>query len=116
LAKKKRTRAPDDRAPFQPQGAPARVAPRPESAQAAAVVQPATQAESRLCSIKEYILLNVIFDAFCLLQLLLVRLFLGESRGLYFFFALLMIGFLFVSIFDYLYDRVTARPDLAAAE
>ena len=52
-----------------------------------------------------YVLLNVIFDAFCLLQLLLVRNRLGEQRGLYFFFGLLMVAFLIVSIYDYLYDR-----------
>ena len=57
-------------------------------------------APERLFSIGEYVLLNVVFDAFCLLQLLLVRVFLRDTRGLYFFFALLMIGFLLVTIFD----------------
>lgn len=63
----------------------------------------------RLFSVREYLLLNVIFDAFCVLQLVLVRLFLRETRGLYFFFGLIMIGFLLVSIFDYFYDRMSVR-------
>jgi hypothetical protein len=62
----------------------------------------------------EYLILNAIFDAFCLAQLVLVRLFLKETRGLYYFFALLMIGFLLVSIFDYFYDRLAPRDEPVA--
>lgn len=87
----------------------------------AAAPEPAPQVlavadEQRLCSLREYVILNLVFDGFCVLQLLLVAIFLRETRGLYFFFALLMIGFLLVSIFDYVYDRVTVRPEAAAAE
>ena len=63
----------------------------------------------RLFTIKEYLLLNIVFDAFCVLQLGLVSLFLRETRGVFFFFCLLMAGFFVVSVFDYLYDRVAAR-------
>lgn len=93
-----------------------------EPASPAAVVPPAeaavqTQgAPDRLFSIGEYVLLNAVFDAFCLLQLLLVRVFLKETRGLYFFFALLMIGFLLVSVFDYLYDRFGPADEPAGTE
>ncbi len=52
-----------------------------------------------------YLLFNVIFAAFCVAQLLLVRWQLGEQKGLFFFFALLMAAFFVVSVFDYLYDR-----------
>jgi hypothetical protein len=72
-----------------------------------------TQRESlpkeRSVTLKEYLLLNLLFDIFCLVQLVLVRLFLAETRGLYFFFIMLMIGFLIVSIFDYLYEKLQAR-------
>lgn len=60
-------------------------------------------------SFRDYILLNVIFDVFCLVQLVLARLFIRETRGLYFFFAMLMIGFFLVSMFDYLYEHLQAR-------
>jgi len=60
-------------------------------------------------SFREYLLLNLIFDAFCIVQLVLARLFIRETRGLYFFFAMLIIGFFLVSMFDYLYERSLAR-------
>jgi hypothetical protein len=65
-------------------------------------------------SIKAYVIMNVIFDGFCVLQLLLARIFIHETRGLYFFFCLLMIGFLAVSAFDFLYDRFVQSPDDAS--
>ena len=59
----------------------------------------------RLFSVGEYAVLNVLFDAFLVVQLLLVYAFVRETRGLFFFFGLLMVGFLLVSVFDYVYDR-----------
>lgn len=58
-----------------------------------------------------YLLLNVVFDVFCVLQLLFIKTTLRETRGLYFFFGLLMAGFLVVSIYDYLYDRLVPDDD-----
>ncbi|MCX7019173.1 MAG: hypothetical protein WCK47_05440 [bacterium] len=81
---------------------------RAEAAQRPDVRQPDTPADeipSRRFSFREYLLLNVIFDVFCLVQLVLVAVILRESRGLYFFFGLLMVGFALVSVFDGLYDR-----------
>ncbi len=60
---------------------------------------------SRRCTIKEYIIMNLIFDGFILAQAALVMSFMRETRGLYFFFGLLMVAFFFVSVFDYVYDR-----------
>ncbi len=60
-------------------------------------------------ALRDYVLMNVYFDVFCLVQLILVRLFLRETRGMYFFFGMLMIGFLLVSIFDYLYEKAYAK-------
>lgn len=62
-------------------------------------------------SFRDYVLLNVIFDVFCVVQLVLARLFIRETRGLYFFFAMLIIGFFLVSMFDYLYERMQARAE-----
>lgn len=60
---------------------------------------------SRRCTIMEYIIMNVIFDGFILAQAALVMSFMRETRGLYFFFGLLMVAFFVVSVFDYVYDR-----------
>lgn len=62
---------------------------------------------------RDYLLLNVLFDAFCIAALVVVRITVHETRGLYFFFGLLMFGFFAVSVFDYLYDRHASRPDAA---
>lgn len=63
-------------------------------------------------TVKGYVLLNLIFDAFCIFQLLFIRFTMHETRGLYFFFGLLMVGFFVVSIYDYVYDRlVPAQPE-----
>ena len=95
--------------------APAAKRPKPAVETAVEASAPVVElAPERRFSIREYVLLNVIFDAFCLLQLLLVRVFLSETRGLYFFFALLMIGFLLVSVFDYFYDRMAPGDEPVA--
>jgi hypothetical protein len=79
-----------------------------------AVAVPAEPANPELFSLKQYLLMNVIFDVFCILQLVIVKLVIHETRGLYFFFGLLMLGFLAVSIFDYVYDRYIDKPEPAA--
>lgn len=58
-----------------------------------------------------YLIANLVFMAFCALQLVLVKAVIGETQGLYFFFAVLVIGFLLVSIFDYSYDRFIDSPN-----
>lgn len=67
-------------------------------------------ATPQLFRVRDYVLLNLIFDLFCILQLILARAVLRETTGLYFFFGLLMVGFLLVSIFDYFYDRTVWPP------
>lgn len=49
----------------------------------------------------DYILMNGVFAAFCLLQLVIVRVILPNSLGLTFFFGFLIVGFAVVSVFDY---------------
>jgi hypothetical protein len=101
MAKKKRR---DDASSAPASAAPAVVEPAAAGGAEVAV------AGTDLFSVKQYVLLNVVFDAFCILQLVLCRVFIRETRGLYFFFGLLMIGFLLVSVFDYVYDRLATRP------
>ncbi|MGI8908544.1 MAG: hypothetical protein ACR2IE_18875 [Candidatus Sumerlaeaceae bacterium] len=57
-------------------------------------------------TLRGYVLLNLTFDGFCVFQLLFIRFTLHETRGLYFFFGLLMLGFFIVSVYDYAYDRL----------
>ena len=59
--------------------------------------------------LRSYILMNVLFDGFCFFNLLFIRQTLRETRGLYFFFGLLMVGFFLVSLYDYLFDRVVPQ-------
>ena len=75
---------------------------------------PAVSQNPELFSIKQYLVMNLVFDAFCILQLIIVKIVIRETRGLYFFFGLLMLGFLVVSIFDYVYDRYIDKPEPVA--
>lgn len=53
----------------------------------------------------DYVLLNVLFDVFCLLQLGLISVMMDHVPGLVFFFIFIMVGFLLVSVFDYVASR-----------
>jgi hypothetical protein len=66
--------------------------------------------------LKDYVLLNALFDGFCVVQLIVVRLLLPDMLGLYFFFGFIMMAFLMVSAFDYMTGRFSAgvaAPDKA---
>lgn len=52
-------------------------------------------------SLYDYVLMNGVFAAFCLLQFGIVRILLPNSLGLIFFFGFLIVGFAVVSMFDY---------------
>ena len=60
--------------------------------------------------VKHYLAWIGLVIAFCVVQLLVVRFVLGETQGVYFFFSLLVTGFVLVSVFDYLYDRHIDPP------
>lgn len=87
---------------------------RPAGAAVVDAAVPVEPVNPELFSLKQYLLMNAIFDAFCIAQLIIVKVVIRETRGLYFFFALLMLGFLAVSIFDYVYDRYIDKPEPAA--
>jgi len=57
-------------------------------------------------TLSAYILMNVVFDVFCILNLIFIAQTLRENRGLYFFFGILMAGFFIVSVYDFLFDRL----------
>ncbi|MBM3334753.1 hypothetical protein FJY63_08835, partial [Candidatus Sumerlaeota bacterium] len=69
--------------------------------------------EEPLFPIRGYVLLNVLFWLFCAVEVLIVRLWLKEIQGVFFFFGLLAIGFTVVSIYECVHDRLTARSNRA---
>jgi hypothetical protein len=102
LAKQKRPARP---VPAREEKPAARVATRASSSRAGGLASSLLLPDGKVTG-KGYVVMNVLFDVFCILQLLFIRFTLNETRGLYFFFGLLMIGFLVVSIYDYAYDRL----------
>ena len=80
------------------------------AAESAPAAPPAAHAAEGF-SARQYLMMNAAFALFCIVQLVVVRLVLGDSQGLYFFFALMVAGFAAVSLFDYIYDRTAgAQP------
>lgn len=73
-----------------------------------------TKQSNRRFSFRDYFILNLLFDAFCVLQLLFIRVSVSEVQGLYYFFGLLMAGFLCVSVIDYVYDRLMMDEPMSA--
>jgi hypothetical protein len=59
----------------------------------------------------QYLMMNAIFYSLCLIILLFVRLTMQETRGLWYFFALIMVSFTLVSIYDFLYDRLSRSDE-----
>jgi hypothetical protein len=92
---------------------------RPEVRQARPDSEPALVPEKAAVggpfTFRQHVLMNVVFDCFCVVQLFVARMAIKETRGLYFFFGLLMVGFLIISIFDYAYDR-TCSPEAGVRE
>jgi len=61
---------------------------------------------SGLFPLKGYIILNVVFWVYCVIQLVIVSWLFRDIVGLVFFFVVLGVGFTLVSIYDYTYDRI----------
>ena len=79
----------------------------------AAATHTATAAPSSLqirderLSFTGYVLLNLIFWAYCALQLLALQMMLRDVPGLVTFFIILAVAFTVVSLYDYVYDRLS---------
>lgn len=65
--------------------------------------------ERKLFPLKGYIILNLIFWGYCLIQLAVLKYIFRETIGLIFFFIVLGAGFTIVSAFDYIYDRISLK-------
>lgn len=63
-------------------------------------------------TVKDYLWMNVAFDVFLLVQIIVVRLLLPDMIGLYFFFFFLVVGFFVVSVLDYF----AARADIGLVQ
>jgi type III secretory pathway component EscU len=69
-----------------------------------------------LFPLKGYLILNGIFWAYCLIQLLVLLWLFRDIVGLIFFFVVLGVGFTLVSIYDYTYDRIAYKKSLKKEE
>lgn len=72
--------------------------------------QPGPDSLNRKDNLSDYIVINAFFAAFCIAQLVIIRLILRDFAGLYFFFGFLMISFIIVSAFDYLSQKLPFAP------
>lgn len=59
----------------------------------------------------DYIIVNVVFIAFCFLQFAVIKFITGEQIGLFFFFSAIITGFVLVSVFMYVYDTVAEESE-----
>jgi len=66
--------------------------------------------QSQPFTFKGYVIINLIFWAYCLIQFFLVKWLIGDITGLIFFFVILAVGFTLVSIYACLYERFS-RPE-----
>jgi hypothetical protein len=62
-----------------------------------------------LFPLKGYIILNVIFWLFCILQMGALKWLYRDAMGIIFFFIFLPVGFTLVSIYDYVFDRIASK-------
>jgi hypothetical protein len=62
----------------------------------------------------QYLVMNALFYGACLVVLFFVRMGLQETRGLWYFFGLIMISFSAVSLYDFAYDRLSRKSGSAA--
>lgn len=66
--------------------------------------------------LKDYVFLNLIFDALIIVQALVVKAILPDMYGLVFFAGFLIVGFLLVSIIDYLVGRALPSQELSSED
>ena len=66
--------------------------------------------QSQPFTFKGYVIINLIFWAYCLIQFFVVKWLIRDMTGLIFFFVVLAVGFTVVSIYDGLYERFS-RPE-----
>jgi hypothetical protein len=73
--------------------------------------EPAKTDEMERISPPTYLILNLAFWAFCGVQYLVARWWLGPIEGISIFFFALAAGFTFVCVFDFLWGLFPATPE-----
>jgi hypothetical protein len=61
--------------------------------------------------VQGYLILNAVFWAFCILEIIVVRIWLKDIQGVIFFFILLAVGFSAVSVYDWACDRLAVLSE-----
>lgn len=85
--------------------------PQPDQPTESAALPPPTPAEDdEPFALRDYVVVNALFLGFLAAIFLLMRLLFADSAGLWFFFLVLGIGFVAVSVYDFLFDRLYTPP------
>jgi len=63
-----------------------------------------TQKEEKRFSFKDFIVVNGIFWVYCIIQIILIKIFVGELTGMVFFFGVLAIGFTLMYFINFFFD------------
>jgi hypothetical protein len=71
---------------------------------------PAPAEDDRPFRLLDYIVVDALFLGFLAVLYLLMRVLFPDAAGLYFFFIVLGVGFVSVSIYDFLFDRLSVPP------
>ena len=70
------------------------------------------QSNAQCVTLKGYVFINLIFWAFCAIQILVLKWMIRDLAGLYYFFGILAVSFTIVSIYDYVFDTIYEKRSL----
>lgn len=71
---------------------------------------PAPPEDDAPFALRDYVIVNALFLGFLLVVFLLMRGLYPDAGGLGFFFIVLAVGFVAVSVYDFLFDRLYVPP------
>jgi|GEM_PF-2626534 len=72
--------------------------------------------DQALFPLKGYLILNAVFWAYCLIQIVALTWLFKDIVGIVFFFVVLGIAFTLVSVYDYSYDRLVSGKKIEKGE
>jgi len=68
------------------------------------MMQKEKKIEEKRFSFKDFIVVNGIFWVYCIIQIILIKIFVGELTGMVFFFGVLAIGFTLMYFINFFFD------------
>jgi len=68
------------------------------------MMQKEKKIEEKIFSFKDFIIVNGIFWLYCIIQIILIKIFVGELTGMVYFFGVLAIGFTLMYFFNFFFD------------